>query len=86
MPVAAEAAPTGVVDQSFRKYSTVVTTRTFLMKGLVWSRSSMLIVPWLAVRMPATVEPESLANCSAALRASAVASAISAGLMLLSPV
>src|SRR5690606_18240086 len=70
--------------QSRRKYSTVVTTRTFLNCGLLWSRSLMVTTPWLALRMPPSREPESLANCSADSRAAAVASAISPGLMSLS--
>jgi hypothetical protein len=44
----------------------------------------MSTTPWLALRMPPMRAPESLANCSADLRAFAVASAISAGLMSLS--
>ena len=70
--------------QSARKYSTVVTTRTFFTCGLPWSRSLMSITPWLALRMPPIRAPESLANCSADLRALAVASAIRAGLIALS--
>src|SRR5690606_33760587 len=70
--------------QSLRKYSTVVTTRTFLTCGLPWSRSLMATTPWLALRMPPRREPESSANCAADSRALAVASAMSAGLMSLS--
>ena len=73
-------------DQSVRKYSTVVTTRTFLTCGLPWSRSLMSTTPWLALRMPPMRAPESFANCSADLRALAVASAISDGLIALSRV
>src|SRR5690606_1408223 len=78
----AVAAPGG--RQSLRKYSTVVTTRTFLTCGLPWSRSLMVTTPWLALRIPPRREPESSANCAADSRAFAVASAISAGLMSLS--
>src|SRR5690606_14873681 len=78
----AVAAPRG--RQSLRKYSTVVTTRTFLTCGLPWSRSLMVTTPWLALRMPPRREPESSANCAADSRALAVASAMRAGLMSLS--
>jgi hypothetical protein len=70
--------------QSFRKYSTVVTTRTFFTCGLPWSRLLMSTTPWFALRMPPMRAPESVANCSADLRAFDVASAISAGLIALS--
>src|SRR5690606_33827160 len=73
-----------VSPQSRRKYSTVVTTRTRLTCGLLWSRSLIVTTPWLALRMPPSREPESCANCWAESRAAAVASAISPGLMSLS--
>src|SRR5690606_31467294 len=81
---ARSASRSGLARQSRRKYSTVVTTRTFLTWGLLWSRSLMVTTPWFALRIPPRREPESLANCSADSRAAAVASAISSGLMSLS--
>ena len=63
-----------VKPQSLRKYSTVVTTRTFLRYGVKPSRSEIENWPWFARRIFPKVLPESPANFSAAVRAFFVAS------------
>ena len=51
--------------QSFRKYTTVETTRIFFFCGVDSSAASTVIWPWFAVLILPTLEPLSFANFSA---------------------